>query len=431
MVSWDFESFEAIQRESRMSYLSEILPTVLAAPSEFEMEGYEGNMKDWASFGAWEKRLNDDRDILPEEYAIKVKDLVENESPRTEKIRKIYEYLQSNTRYISIQLGIGGWQTFPATEVASKGYGDCKALSNYMKSMLKSADIESYYTLVKAGRGTSNINKDFPSNQFNHMILCVPNYQDTIWLECTSQDDPFGYLGSFTGDRDVLVINENGGEIAHTKVYRQADNQQIQKTIVTLNEDGSANVSFSTVCTGLQYDNYSGLLDIGEKAQKKWLYENLDFPSFDLADFKFDQKKKIIPEFRATINVNINRFASVSGKRLFIQPNVSNQSNSTSIPQKERKYEFALRYPFIDTDTVHIQIPSGYHLEYTPEKTSIESPFGHYESQVILEEGRITYLRKYSLVKGEFPPEEYINFVKFINKVAEADKSKLVLVKST
>ncbi len=431
IISWDFGSFEAMEREPRMPYQQHILPTVLTAPSNFEMEGYEGSMKDWASFGLWEKQINDGRDILPTEYANKIKTIIGDESSRIEKIRKIYNHLQANTRYISIQLGIGGWQTFPATEVASKGYGDCKALSNYMKSMLKSIDIESYYTLVKAGRNTANINKDFPSNQFNHMILCVPNYQDTIWLECTSQDAPFGFLGSFTDDRDVLVINDTGGGIAHTKIYGKENNLQKQNTNVDLNENGSASVSFSIVCSGLQYENYSGLLDIGESEQKKWLYKNLDLPGFELLEFKFDQQKNMIPEVSAAIDVTINRIASVSGKRLFFQPNVVNKSNTISIPQKERKFDFVLHYPFEDIDTVLIQIPEGFHLEFTPEKTSIESPYGYYESQVFAEEGKISYMRKFSLVKGTFPPEEYINYVKFINKVAKADKSKLVLVKST
>ena len=431
VVRWDFGNYESMRRETRMPFLGEIMPRVLVAPSKFEMEGYEGDMSSWASFGAWERELNSGRDDLPPEFAEKVRSMVKDIPSRTDKIKKVYEYLQQNTRYVSIQLGIGGWQSFPASDVVNNGYGDCKALSNFTKAMLKAVDIDSYYTLVKAGRGVSNINTSFPSNQFNHMILCVPNYQDTIWLECTSQDNPFGYLGSFTGDRNVLVINDDGGAIARTKSYEREDNKQVQSTHVKLNADGSALVTFSSNCSGRQYENYSRLLDIGESDQKKWIYRNLDIPSFELASFEFTQEKKIIPVVSAEINLTMTRFASQSGKRLFFQPNVFNKIGTVSIPQKERQYDFVLRYPYEDTDSVVLDIPEGYHMEFIPEKTLIESKYGHYESEIIIEEARIIYKRTNVKEKGTFPAEEYEEYVKYMNKIAEADKLKLVLVKST
>jgi transglutaminase-like putative cysteine protease len=431
IISWEFGSFPSIERESRMPFLKKIVPTILTAPSKFEMEGYAGTMNNWAGFGQWETMLNTGRDELPPEFSEKIRALVADAPGRSEKIKILYDYLQANTRYVSIQLGIGGWQTFPATDVVENGYGDCKALSNFMMAMLKAVDIESYYTLVRAGDDVSNIVKEFPSQQFNHVILCVPNYQDTVWLECTSQDNPFGYLGSFTGDRDVLVINESGGEIVHTRTYKKAENTQVQKARVVINDNGSAAINLSVSSAGLQYDRFSRLLDVGESEQKKWLYKNLDLPGFNLEEFKFAQKKQPLPELYTDLDVTINRFASVSGKRIFFQPNVFNKSGSVAIPQKERKYAFELDYPFIDTDTVEILIPEGYHLEFLPEDTKIESDFGSYESRVMAEEGKVTYFRMRTMEQGTFAPEDYLKYVEFRNAIAEADKMKLVLVKST
>lgn len=431
VIFWKFGSFSPVERESRMPHLSKILPRVITAPSNFKMEDYEGQMMDWAGFGHWEAKLNKGRDELPPEFESKIKGLVAGEQSQTEKIRKLYEYLQQNTRYVSIQLGIGGWQTFPASDVVENGYGDCKALSNYMKAMLKSAGIESCYTLVKAGKNTPNIIKSFSSNQFNHMILCVPNYQDTIWLECTSQDNPFGYLGSFTGDRDVLVINESGGKIVHTKTYEKTDNKQIQKSKVILSEHGSASINLSVSCAGLQYERFSGLLDISEKEQKKWLYSNLDISGFELQNIDFDQKKQPVPELYGNLEITVERFANTSGKRLFFQPNVFNKLGKISIPQNDRKHDFVLNYPFMDADTIEFQIPVGYHLEYIPEPVVLESDFGKYESKVLTDEGKITYIRTHSMEKGQFPSKKYLKYVEFRNEISEADQAKLVLVKST
>ena len=70
-------------------------------------------------------------------------------------------------------------------------------------------------------------------------------------------------------------------------------------------------------------------------------------------------------------------------------------------------------------------------MEFIPEKTLIESKYGHYESEIIVEEARIIYKRTNVKEKGIFPAEEYVEYVKYMNKIAEADKIKLVLVKST
>ena len=133
----------------------------------------------------------------------------------------------------------------------------------------------------------------------------------------------------------------------------------------------------------------------------------------------------------AKINVSINRFASVSGKRLFFKQNINNKIDPISIPQKDRQYEFVLRFPFEDVDSTEFLIPEGFHLEYIPEKIVMSTSFGKYESEITSDEGKVIYRRKFSLVNGTFNPESYVDYVKFINEVAEADNSKLVLVRST
>ncbi len=151
--------------------------------------------------------------------------LTKDASSDKDKAKILYNYLQKNTRYISIQIGIGGLEPFPASEVDRLGYGDCKALANYMRSMLSAVNIPSYYCIVKAGRRKESFHKTFANAQDgNHVILCIPFKNDTTWLECTSQNLPFGFLSDFTDDRDVVACTENGGVIMHTPKYINSTN---------------------------------------------------------------------------------------------------------------------------------------------------------------------------------------------------------------
>ena len=94
-------------------------------------------MNTWEGFGKFISELLKGRDVLPDDIKVKVHQLTDQLKDDKQKVYVLYDFLQKNTRYISIQLGIGGWQPFDAKYVAAKRYGDCKALSNYMVALLK------------------------------------------------------------------------------------------------------------------------------------------------------------------------------------------------------------------------------------------------------------------------------------------------------
>jgi len=428
---WEVGPLAALEREPLMPGATEVLPNVRIAPARFEYEEFEGDMTSWNAIAQFQNMLNEGRQSLPEETLSKIRHLVKEIDSDTEKIRRIYSYLQENTRYISVQLGIGGWQPFSAEFVDDMGYGDCKALSNYMQALLAAVDIPSYYTLVRAGQGAMNIDKSFPHDQFNHVIVCVPNRGDTLWLECTSQDQPFGFTGRFTGDRDVLVCTDGGGSIVHTPVYRKEENvlQAIMEIDLSKEGNGVANgvISYS----GLQYEALTGVADLGVEEQKKLLYSLMDIPSYEINAFRVHEHKNPLPSADLEVNLNLRRYASASGKRIFFKPNMMNRFNPVSTPEKARQFNVVLRYPYMDVDSLIYRVPDNFHLEFLPEPVSLDSRFGSYSSEVLVEQGRIVYVRKISMNKEVFPPEDFEEYVKFINDIAKSDDMKLVLVKST
>lgn len=432
-ISWEFKKIIPFVFEPLGPDAKEVLPHISAAPSKFNYDGYAGTMDSWEEFGKWIVSLNQNRNELPSSVQEKINELTQSCKTTEEKVKRIYEYMQSRTRYVSIQLGIGGFQPFEASVVNETGYGDCKALSNYMVSMLEMAGIPANYVLIRAGDGESPIDVSFPSTQFNHVVVLVPMQKDTLWLECTSQTNPFGYMGSFTGNRKALAITDKGGVIVSTPTYLENENVLIRKAEVALDEYGNAKAQIKTAYSGLEYEteNLNFILGNQYDEQKKWIQQTTDIPSFDVTSYKLLNTKDKIPTATVEMNLTLNRLASVSGKRVFLTPNLMNKSRYIPEKQESRTTDVVLHKAFTHIDSVHYILPDNLYPEFVPPPIKVSSPYGEYEAHFILNEKGLTYTRKFLRKKGRFDAKAYDEVGAFFRTINKADNTKIVFLNKT
>lgn len=427
---WEIKDFEPIELEYAYPAWDYLVPMVYLAPAKFEIEKYQGDMSTWQGLGKFIYTLNQGKDKLPEDIKQAVHRIADPIPDPKEKITKLYNYMQQNTRYISIQLGIGGLQPFDATYVATRKYGDCKALSNYMYSLLKEAGIKSHYTLVKSGEGRNYFRNDFPSDQFDHIILCVPLQKDTVWLECTSQTAPAGYLSSFTSDRPVLLVDEDGGKLVKTPKYGMAQNTQIRKASGKINNEGLLTININTSYRAMQQDNLHFLVNgYSHEKQLEYLKRGIDLPHYDVVKFEYKETKSELPVIDETLDLTALNYASITGRRMFITPNIISRSSVKLKSDDKRKYPVSLNFEYRDIDTAVIEIPVGYTVENMPAPVKIESKFGRYSAFVDVKTDKIIYYRSIEKFSGQFPPSDYNELVKFYDQLYKADRSRVVLVK--
>jgi len=428
---WEIKNIPAQTTEVLAPVFNGNLPYLMVAPSDFEAQGYSGNMSSWGNLGKFIYQLKKGRDVLPDDTKKEVHTLTDNLKDPKEKIKVLYDFLQKNTHYISIQLGIGGLQPFDASYVANKKYGDCKALSNYMVSLLKEAGIAAKYVAIRAPENAEQIITDFPDiGQFNHVICCVPLQKDTVWLECTSESLPAGYLSGFTANRWGLLIDENGGTLVHTPKYGIKDNLQIRNINAALNDEGNLTAAIETIYKAMEQDDLEGIINAysNDKAEE-YLKSSIDLPTFDIQNLHFTQNKKLLPSIIATMDLTATNYAQVTGKRLFINPNILTKSNDRFAEDKERKYDIELNDEHTDLDTVEIQIPTGYTVESPFHDINIESEFGKFSASAKITSDKILYYRRQEYYSGRFPPGDYTKLINYYQEVYKSDHSKIVLVK--
>lgn len=422
VYTWQMENIPASKANPYASNVYNT-PKLYAAPIEFEIDGYKGKMDSWNSFGNWSRELIDGMDDLPADEVKTVKNLVKDIADEREKVRLVYEYMQSKTRYVNISLGIGGWQPMPAKEVSVKGFGDCKALSNYTMALLKAVGIKSYYTLVKAGNN-NDINTDFVSNQFNHIILCVPQPNDTIWLECTSQTVPFNFLGQSTSGKHVLLVTENGGELAKTPSFSKG--QSVLSNIGTINLNGIVNIAEAKVQTyssGIYFEHSKALFSMkSAEGINKSLNENLDFLSYEVSDANFTMDKSENPSSTLDYNLLIRNFGVESSYRLFFTPSITKEDYILDDSFGIRVSEYTTKF-----DSLTYLIPNEYRVEHLPSDVEVESKFGSYSYKLHHDGNSIVLVRSFTLNKGDFPKDDFKDFHSFINTVATKDRERVVL----
>jgi len=430
MYEWNADNMKPQKLEPMMPHWSRVRAYVALAPSQVEIAGFKGSMTTWKEFGSFLYQLTGNRDALPQDLELKVKQMTAGLNDPYKKIDTLYKFLQSNTRYISIQLGIGGWQPIPAEKVAKNGYGDCKALTNYMSALLRAAGIGSKYTVINSGDDGLYTDASFVSNQFDHVILCVPLVQDTVWLECTSTILPTGYLGDFTYNRPALLVDETGGTMVRTPTYRKNENLQVRQVEAIVEDGGNLKARALTRYTGLQQDNLLGLLETTSREDvMKAMRNRFDLPTYDVVDYQYTENGGRIPELKETIDLTVIGYAQVSGKRLFLMPNVLTRSGVKLVVDSTRSFDVELDYDYLDTDTVTIRIPSGYEIESMPKSVNLQTKFGVYSNEYAFDNDMVTYIRTVQQNHGRFPPSDYKELANFYQTIHKSDRVKMVLRK--
>jgi len=429
-ITFQANNLLAEKREDFATSFQKNVPRVMFALDKFMLENVEGTSKSWKDFGIW---MNDylikGTDELSLETQNRVKELVGSETDPIKKAKIIYQYMQDKTRYVSIQLGIGGWKPMLAKDVDRLGYGDCKALTNYTKALLKVVGVESYYTVIYGSNQIKDIIPDFVSMQGNHVVLMLPINGEYKLLECTSQTQPFGFGGNFTDDRLALIVKPEGGEIIRTNKYINNDNSQ--KTIgkVFVNEDGVLIIKAEISSKGDQYEDKTRYEKRSANEVKEYYknrFSNLN--NLSIESYKFDNNKQQI-ELKESLSLKASDIIKTNGTEWLIPLNYLNQYSSVPKRYRNRKSNFEVSRGFFDEDTFEIELPSNLTLALTPENTNLTSVFGEYKTEVSVENNKVLYKRTLLMNKGTYDKSEYENFRKFIEQIAKNDNLKIVTQK--
>ncbi|MDR6544856.1 hypothetical protein J2810_000898 [Chryseobacterium rhizosphaerae] len=426
--TYSYKNVSAIDDVSLIPQPVKILPKVSFALAKFNLAGKQGSLNNWTDFGTWyynnlvEPVAVSTPAIKAEIAALKLEGSVED------KVKKIYQYMQTKTRYIFVGLGIGGWLPMLPEEVDKKGYGDCKGLTNYMKILLDEAGIPSHYCVINSSPSQVSFDPEFPKMGGNHAILMVPTEKGNIWLENTSQQIAFNHLGYSTTDRNVLSVKKNGIELINTPVYTADQNKEKQVLKVKVGEDNSISGEGNFYYTGSQYDYTLGFTGLNPKEKNDALRNSLDVLNFEKVEMKNFVNDKDKAFITYDIDFKASNFAKKAGNSLIFRA-VPIYNNTIYKTEESRELPFEIRQSFEDEYEINFTIPKGYKIDEAPEDINLKSEFGYYNLSFVKNGEEIKVKRKVQVNKGMYTKEKYNEYVGFRKKILNMDNSKILITK--
>ena len=424
---WNMPPMRCLIDEEYDDHSMYICPSVIAMPYEFVFGESSGILDTWENKGKWFHQLAEGRgNLLPADKQ-KVKELTASCTSDKEKIAALYKYLGDKTRYVSIQLGIGGWQPMSAEEVGKTGFGDCKALTNYMQALLKEAGIESCQTIISTRY--SELLKDFPNmHQTNHVILTIPQADGSnMVVECTNPQLPLGFIsGDYAGHQALQVVN-GVGKLIRIPEYTPDNNYEKIVADVQLQADGKSVVKFSDDHYGDRYDAVRSIVYQDDKERKERVCRWISLQDPVVESVKVNETKTDIPHLDVQSELK-GTYAKINGNKMFI---VCNPFRNVHIPRfrKDRTRPIITENAYRLEDEIRITLPDGYVYPAGQNADTTKTDFGSYTLDIRQDGQKLIIKTSFTINKGRFDISRKDDFANFREKTSKMLRRLIIIEK--
>ena len=403
----------------------------------------------WDDMGTWYAGLSDPRRVPDETVAGKARQLTAGAPDTLARIRALAEFAQKEIRYVSIQIGIGGFQPHPASGILANRYGDCKDKATLLAALLKAVGIDSDFIVINTERGAVTPESPVSLYSFNHVVLAIRLPEDVseegleslvrlpragrlLVFDPTMPTTPLGRLPYYLQDNTGLLVADGGGELISLPRPAPEGNLLERTGKLTLTVDGALMGEVREVRRGAEADTLRFQMLAATAAERRKQFENFlarSFASFSLQSYRFEN----LEDTRADLVLNYSFIASAYAKRaggyLVLRPRAIGVKavDISSDGKKPRRAPIDLRTTVLARDEFAIVLPDGYEAESLPEPVVLDAGFAAYSSQIRADGPAITYAREYRLVDPLLPPSRYEEALRFYLAVAAEEQRSLLL----
>jgi hypothetical protein len=442
--TWDLSDIPRIENEVEMPHLRALAGQVII--TYFSQKTRGRDYSTWNDFAAWHTQLTSGmRDPSPA-LQQKVQELAPATMSLLERIKVLARFAQRDVRYAAIEVGIGGYQPHPASQVFSNRYGDCKDKATVLSAMLSQIGVKSYYVPVNTDRGVYT-EKTPPTNAFNHVILAIqlpegsfsqplpamyehPKLGHLLIFDPTSTVVPFGQIPYYEQDNYALLVTEQSGELIHLPLSSPELNRVTRTAKLALMPDGTLKGEVQEVRTGWQAAAGRYTFEHQTNSDRRKTLEHYlgrMLGNFQLDNVEAENLDDIEKDLVIRYKFSAEHYAKNAGPLLLVRPRVVGEKLGSLDMTKPRHYPYEFDAPTLQTDIFEFNLPDGYKIDELPDTAKASFAFGEYNSKIENAGTQLKYSREYKINAVRVPAEKINELGKFFYQINQDERNMAVL----
>lgn len=431
--TWTANNTNSYQGEEDSEEPLYYMPHIIVYVKNYEYKGKNYNvLNDVNDLYKWYVSLVDQMD---ETDLSQVHQIAENVTKgltnNRDKAEAIFSWVQNNINYVAFEDGLGGFIPRSASSVCEKRYGDCKDMANLLFEMLNHVGVEAYRTWIGTrNRPYSYLEVPTPMVD-NHMITTAMIDGDTIFLDATDSNVPFGMPSAFTQTKEALVgIDKDTYKLI--KVPVQSADKNASKVVSTITLEGETmKVSETRELTG--YEKVDFIVDYTFKKDTRTDEEFLNntfvlgnnktnYTNFKMANFDNKNTPLVL-----NYDLSIDSYIKTIGDKMYINLDLDRVLSKSKINIEEKKLSKKIEHAYQKTYETTFVIPEGFKANFIPEASTFEHPNYSFNITYSQKDNTIVQHKTITVNTLSVQKDEFNSWNDFISNIIKAYKKSIII----
>lgn len=394
---------------------------------------------EWETIGSWYADLARDRYAVDHGLREKVRRLVKSATTPNDTVRAVQRWVAQDIRYVSIALGLGGYQPRPPSEVVATGYGDCKDKATLFVAAVRALGFRAYPVLL---RSSGSVDRALPSlSQFDHAIAVVERPEGRVYVDLTADLVPYGELPeNVQGQFGLIVYSDGTSEQVTLPEAPASDNLNETRIVGTLSAEGYLTASYQERGLGTRQYSLRNLflapIDSSSRADFARSIATKLYPGADADSLQIFDGRDLDAEPRVALQI-VRGFAArpMAPSRMVILTLPLTSMRSMADAAKALEAKGPRRFPIdaakvigpvASATEITLMLPPGWRVQLPPE-VNVTGRWGSYSASYRQEGTTLRVSRRLQGARGIYPPETLPDLVAWLRALSQDDVSYLLI----